>query len=74
MATLIFKGLVELSVVFLQCEERAKSLAAAASADAFPFEDLPTFRLEKDAILANATPLGMHPHVERRIPVMEVSL
>ncbi|KAG6423171.1 hypothetical protein SASPL_113559 [Salvia splendens] len=53
---------------------RAKSLAAAVSADALPFDDLLTFRPEKDAILANATPLGMNPHVERRIPVLEETL
>lgn len=64
----------EYSVLFLQCEERAKSLAAAVSATALPFEDLLTFQPEKDAILANATPLGMHPHVERRIPVPEVCI
>lgn len=63
-----------LSFFFLQCEDRAKSLAAAVSATALPFEDLHTFQPEKDAILANATPLGMHPHVERRIPVAEVSI
>ncbi|XP_057812525.1 bifunctional 3-dehydroquinate dehydratase/shikimate dehydrogenase, chloroplastic-like isoform X2 [Salvia miltiorrhiza] len=53
---------------------RAKSLAAAVSAEALPFDDLLAFRPEKDAILANATPLGMHPHVERRIPVLPETL
>ncbi|KAH6796150.1 hypothetical protein C2S51_037136 [Perilla frutescens var. frutescens] len=61
-------------VVFDIDFERAKSLAAAVSAEALPFEDLLTFQPEKDAILANATPLGMHPHVDRRIPVPEETL
>lgn len=61
-------------VVFDIDFERAKSLAAAVSGNVLPFEDLLSFQPEKDAILANATPLGMHPHVERRIPVLEETL
>lgn len=53
--------------------ERAKSLACSVSGDAQPYEDLPNFRPEKGAILANATPLGMHSNVDR-IPVDEVTL
>ncbi|KAL0397363.1 UNVERIFIED_CONTAM: Bifunctional 3-dehydroquinate dehydratase/shikimate dehydrogenase, chloroplastic [Sesamum calycinum] len=52
---------------------RAKSLAAAVSGKALPFEDLIGFRPEKDAILANATPLGMHQNTDR-IPVPEETL
>ncbi|KAK6140374.1 hypothetical protein DH2020_025885 [Rehmannia glutinosa] len=43
------------------------------SAKALPFEDLLSFQPEKDAILANATPLGMHPHMDR-IPVPKETL
>ncbi|KAL0464219.1 UNVERIFIED_CONTAM: Bifunctional 3-dehydroquinate dehydratase/shikimate dehydrogenase, chloroplastic [Sesamum latifolium] len=53
--------------------DRAKSLAAAVLGKALPFEDLIGFRPEKDAILANATPLGMHPNTDR-IPVPEETL
>ncbi|KAL0425396.1 UNVERIFIED_CONTAM: Bifunctional 3-dehydroquinate dehydratase/shikimate dehydrogenase, chloroplastic [Sesamum radiatum] len=53
--------------------DRAKSLAAAVSGKALPFEDLIGFRPEKDAILANATPLGMHQNTDR-IPVPEETL
>ncbi|KAK6119146.1 hypothetical protein DH2020_047122 [Rehmannia glutinosa] len=53
--------------------DRAKSLADAVSAKALPFEDLLSFQPEKDAILANATPLGMHPHMDR-IPVPKETL
>ncbi|XP_011078708.1 bifunctional 3-dehydroquinate dehydratase/shikimate dehydrogenase, chloroplastic-like [Sesamum indicum] len=53
--------------------DRAKSLAAAVSGIALPFEDLIGFRPEKDAILANATPLGMHPNTDR-IHVAEETL
>ncbi|KAA8545023.1 hypothetical protein F0562_019760 [Nyssa sinensis] len=52
---------------------RAKSLAHAVSGEAQPFEDLVKFQPEKGAILANATPLGMHPNTDR-IPVAEVTL
>ncbi|KAL8528094.1 hypothetical protein ACS0TY_005781 [Phlomoides rotata] len=52
---------------------RAESLADAVSGEARPLEDLPSFQPEKDAILANATPIGMHPNMER-IPVAEETL
>ncbi|KAI3445242.1 hypothetical protein Pfo_001907 [Paulownia fortunei] len=60
-------------VVFDIDFDRAKSLAAAVSAKAFPFDDVLIFQPEKDAILANATPLGMHPNMDR-IPVPEETL
>ncbi|KAK4410860.1 Bifunctional 3-dehydroquinate dehydratase/shikimate dehydrogenase, chloroplastic [Sesamum angolense] len=60
---------IYMSVLF----NRAKSLAAAVSGKALPFEDLIGFRPEKEAILANATPLGMHPNMDR-IPVPEETL
>ncbi|KDP23587.1 hypothetical protein JCGZ_23420 [Jatropha curcas] len=53
--------------------ERTKSLAHAVSGEAQPFKNLVHFRPETDAILANATPLGMHPNTER-IPVAEETL
>ncbi|GER32937.1 shikimate dehydrogenase [Striga asiatica] len=53
--------------------DRAKSLAAAVSGEALPFENLLNFKPEKGTILANATPLGMHPNVDR-IPVPKESL
>lgn len=39
--------------------------------EARPFEDIFNFRPDKGAILANATPLGMHPNKDR-VPVSEV--
>ncbi|XP_038717846.1 bifunctional 3-dehydroquinate dehydratase/shikimate dehydrogenase, chloroplastic-like isoform X2 [Tripterygium wilfordii] len=60
-------------VVFDIDFERAKSLAGAVSGEAKPFEDLVKFKPEKGAILANATPLGMHPNTDR-IPVAEETL
>nr|GEU88503.1 bifunctional 3-dehydroquinate dehydratase/shikimate dehydrogenase, chloroplastic-like [Tanacetum cinerariifolium] len=53
--------------------ERAKSLALAVSGEARPFDQLATFQPEKGAVLANATPIGMHPSKDR-IPVSEQSL
>ncbi|KAA8536928.1 hypothetical protein F0562_029406 [Nyssa sinensis] len=53
--------------------DRAKSLAHAVSGEARRYEDLTNFRPEKGAILANATPVGMHPNTDR-IPVAEVTL
>lgn len=53
--------------------DRAKSLADAVSGQAMPFEDLVNFQPEKGSILANATPLGMHPN-KGRIPVAEATL
>ncbi|GFP93960.1 bifunctional 3-dehydroquinate dehydratase/shikimate dehydrogenase chloroplastic [Phtheirospermum japonicum] len=61
-------------VVFDIDFERAKSLADAVSGEARPFEDIISFEPEKDAILANATPLGMHPYHVDRTPVPEESL
>lgn len=52
--------------------ERAKSLANAVSGEAHHFEDLRSFKPENGAILANATPIGMHPNTDR-IPVAEVA-
>lgn len=51
--------------------DRAKALAAAVSGEAMPYENLASFQPEKGAILANATPIGMHPNKDR-IPVPEV--
>lgn len=51
--------------------ERAKILAHAVSGEARPYGDLPYFLPEKGSILANATPIGMHPNKDR-IPVSEV--
>ncbi|XP_021637773.2 bifunctional 3-dehydroquinate dehydratase/shikimate dehydrogenase, chloroplastic-like [Hevea brasiliensis] len=53
--------------------ERAKSLAHGVSGEAQPFESLVHFQPENGAILANATPLGMHPNTDR-IPVAEETL
>ncbi|KAK7851477.1 bifunctional 3-dehydroquinate dehydratase/shikimate dehydrogenase [Quercus suber] len=53
--------------------ERAKTLAHEVSGEARPFEEVFNFHPEKGAILANATPLGMHPNSDR-IPVAEVTL
>ncbi|CAL5379090.1 unnamed protein product [Camellia sinensis] len=53
--------------------DRAKSLALAVSGEAQPFENLVSFQPEKGAILANATPLGMHPNTDR-IPVAKGTL
>ncbi|KAK6232818.1 hypothetical protein SCA6_002891 [Theobroma cacao] len=54
--------------------ERAKSLACAVSGEARVFEEVVNFQPEKGAILANATPLGMHPKTDQRIPVAESTL
>ncbi|KAL3623286.1 hypothetical protein CASFOL_032102 [Castilleja foliolosa] len=61
-------------VVFDIDFERAKSLANAVSGKARPFEDVISFKPEKGAILANATPLGMHPYNVDRTPVPEERL
>ncbi|XP_042513640.1 bifunctional 3-dehydroquinate dehydratase/shikimate dehydrogenase, chloroplastic-like isoform X1 [Macadamia integrifolia] len=53
--------------------ERARSLAHSVSGEAQPYEDIVKFRPEKGGILANATPLGMHPNTDR-IPVAEDTL
>lgn len=53
--------------------ERAKSLASDVMGEARPFEDILNFQPEKGAILANATPLGMHPNTDR-VPVSEETL
>ncbi|CAI9102369.1 OLC1v1000632C3 [Oldenlandia corymbosa var. corymbosa] len=58
-------------VIFDIDYDRAKSLANAVSGEALPFGDLVSFQPEHGAILANATPLGMHPNTQR-IPVAEV--
>ncbi|XP_061348497.1 bifunctional 3-dehydroquinate dehydratase/shikimate dehydrogenase, chloroplastic-like [Gastrolobium bilobum] len=53
--------------------ERAKSLASAVFGEAHPYKDLVKFQPEKGAILANATPIGMHPNTDR-ISVAEATL
>ncbi|XP_049402413.1 bifunctional 3-dehydroquinate dehydratase/shikimate dehydrogenase, chloroplastic-like [Solanum stenotomum] len=53
--------------------DRAKALAAAVCGEALPYEKLASFQPEKGAILANATPIGMHPNKDR-IPLPEGSL
>nr|XP_007147104.1 hypothetical protein PHAVU_006G096400g [Phaseolus vulgaris]ESW19098.1 hypothetical protein PHAVU_006G096400g [Phaseolus vulgaris] len=53
--------------------DRAKSLACAVSGEAQPYKELVNFQPEKGAILANATPVGMHPNTDR-IPVAEGTL
>lgn len=58
-------------VLFVFFKDRAKSLALAVSGEALPFEELTKFQPEKGAVLANATPIGMHPN-KNRIPVSEV--
>ncbi|CAH9087140.1 unnamed protein product [Cuscuta europaea] len=52
---------------------RAKALAEAVSGEAQSFEGLPSFQPEMGSILANATPMGMHPNTDR-IPVAEETL
>ncbi|KAJ6996139.1 bifunctional 3-dehydroquinate dehydratase/shikimate dehydrogenase [Populus alba x Populus x berolinensis] len=53
--------------------ERAKGLARAVSGEAQHFESLAHFQPENGAILANATPIGMHPSTDR-IPAAEETL
>ncbi|XP_047152462.1 bifunctional 3-dehydroquinate dehydratase/shikimate dehydrogenase, chloroplastic-like isoform X1 [Vigna umbellata] len=53
--------------------DRAKSLACAVSGEAQLYKELVNFEPEKGAILANATPIGMHPNTDR-IPVAESTL
>ncbi|XP_062084609.1 bifunctional 3-dehydroquinate dehydratase/shikimate dehydrogenase, chloroplastic-like [Humulus lupulus] len=60
-------------VVFDIDFDRAKSLACAVTGEVRHFKELAKFQPEKGAILANATPLGMHPNTDR-IPVSEASL
>ncbi|KAJ6434335.1 hypothetical protein OIU84_017946 [Salix udensis] len=52
---------------------RAESLAQVVSGEAQHFESLAHFQPENGAILANATPIGMHPSTDR-IPVAEATL
>lgn len=54
--------------------DRAKALAEAVKGEARPFEDLASFQPERGAILANATPIGMHPNVECVVPVGKETL
>ncbi|KAL3537959.1 hypothetical protein ACH5RR_001325 [Cinchona calisaya] len=54
--------------------DRAKSLANDVLGEAYPFEHLVAFQPENGAILANATPLGMHPNTANRIPVDQKTL
>ncbi|CAK9152192.1 unnamed protein product [Ilex paraguariensis] len=68
---LTFKSYYDIRLKLLH--DRAKSLADAVSGQARPYEDLVNFRPEKGTILANATPLGMHPNMDR-IPVAEATL
>ncbi|KAL5566203.1 hypothetical protein UlMin_029367 [Ulmus minor] len=60
-------------VVFDIDFDRAKSLASALNGEVHDFKDLGNFHPKKGAILANATPLGMHPNTNR-IPVPEATL
>ncbi|GLT87403.1 hypothetical protein SLE2022_054890 [Rubroshorea leprosula] len=60
-------------VIFDVDDERATSLATAVSGEAGRYEELVNFQPEKGAILANATPVGMHPNTDR-IPVSEATL
>jgi 3-dehydroquinate dehydratase/shikimate dehydrogenase len=53
---------------------RAKSLAEAVSGEARSFEELVNFQPERGSILANATPIGMNPNTDNRIPVCEETL
>ncbi|KAK7258766.1 hypothetical protein RIF29_24351 [Crotalaria pallida] len=53
--------------------DKAKSLACAVCGEAQPYKDLINFKPEKGAILANATPIGMHPNTDR-ISVAEATL
>ncbi|RZB49487.1 Bifunctional 3-dehydroquinate dehydratase/shikimate dehydrogenase, chloroplastic [Glycine soja] len=59
-----------LLVIFDINFDRAKSLACAVFGEAQPFKELVNFQPEKEAILANATPVGMLPNTDR-IPVAE---
>lgn len=61
-------------VVFDIDYDRAKSLACDVNGEVRRFEDLDEFQPEKGAILANATPIGMHPSTTKRIPVSDESL
>lgn len=57
---------------FVVCpKDRAKSLACAVTGEVRHFDELAKFQPERGAVLANATPLGMHPNTDR-IPVSEV--
>ncbi|KAF3454389.1 hypothetical protein FNV43_RR04836 [Rhamnella rubrinervis] len=60
-------------VVFDIDYDRAKSLACDLKSEVRRFEELVNFHPERGAILANATPLGMHPNTGR-IPVPEATL
>ncbi|KAL5566202.1 hypothetical protein UlMin_029366 [Ulmus minor] len=60
-------------VVFDIDFDRAKYLARAVDGEVHDFKDLGNFHPKKGAILANATPLGMHPNTNR-IPVPEATL
>ncbi|XP_020204553.1 bifunctional 3-dehydroquinate dehydratase/shikimate dehydrogenase, chloroplastic [Cajanus cajan] len=53
--------------------DRAKSLACDVHGEVQPYKELVSFQPEKGAILANATPVGMHPNTDR-IPVAEATL
>ncbi|RYR52548.1 hypothetical protein Ahy_A06g027451 isoform C [Arachis hypogaea] len=54
--------------------DRAKSLASAVFGEALHYKDLANFQPEKGAILANATPIGMHPNIADIISVSEETL
>ncbi|KAL5712828.1 hypothetical protein ACHQM5_014957 [Ranunculus cassubicifolius] len=60
-------------IVFDIDYERAKSLAHSVSGEARSFDDIVNMHPEEGAILANATPIGMHPNTDR-IPVSAESL
>lgn len=68
--SILTSGMFVSCLLFIR-KERAKSLASDVMGAAQPFEDILNFQPEKGAILANATPLGMHPNTDR-VPVSEV--
>ncbi|XXG83317.1 hypothetical protein AAC387_Pa10g1100 [Persea americana] len=59
-------------VIFDIDYERAKSLATAVSGEARPFKEKDNVLPEKGMILANATPVGMHPNSDKTPVTKEV--
>nr|ABN08157.1 3-dehydroquinate dehydratase, putative [Medicago truncatula] len=51
--------------------DKSRSLACAVFGEVQSYKNLVNFQPVKGAILANATPIGMHPDTDR-IPVAEV--
>lgn len=52
-------------------KDKSRSLACAVFGEVQSYKNLVNFQPVKGAILANATPIGMHPDTDR-IPVAEV--